>query len=163
MEQHARVAAPPACGRTDEWRLAALCSTDTIAKSGSCFEKEPHRLRGDYRPSHSLQQNAHMHDRLKAVATFSRPHPRGMLLPLPLPKGEDEGEGFLLRGSAHSRDGSTSFVSSPSPSPRSRRRGDRFSALSCRRRALKTHKGEVFLMPPAKKVRMTTSQSASGR
>src|SRR5436190_17974235 len=114
MEQHARVAALPACRRTDEWRLAALCSADTIAKSGSCFEKEPHRLRGDYRQNHSLQQVAHMHDRLEAVATFSRPHPRGMLLPLPLPKGEDEGEGFLLRGSAHSRDGITSFDSSPS-------------------------------------------------
>jgi hypothetical protein len=148
MEQHARVAAPPACGRTDEWRLAALCSTDTIAKSGSCFEKEPHRLRGNYRQSHSLQQIAHMDDRLKAVATFSLPHPRGMLLPLPLPKGEDEGEGFLLRGSAHSRDGITSFDSSPSPSPRSRRKGNRFSALRCRKRALNTHKGEVVSLVP---------------
>src|SRR5213595_297911 len=151
MEQHARVAA-----------LAALCSADTIAKSGSCFEKEPHRLRGDYRPSHSLQQNAHMHDRLKAVATFSRPHPRGMLLPLPLPKGEDEGEGFLLRGSAHSRDGITSFGSLPSPSPRSRRRGDRFSALRCRKRALNTHKGEVVPLSPAEKVRMRAAQSVGG-
>src|SRR5947199_7897535 len=124
MEQHARVAAPPACRRTDEWRLAALCSADTIAKSGSCFEKEPHRLRGDYRPSHSLQQNAHMHDRLKAVATFSRPHPRGMLLPLPLPTGEVEGEGFLLRGPAHFRHVRTCFVSSPSPSHRSSGKGN---------------------------------------
>src|SRR5947207_14374212 len=97
MEQHARVAAPPACRRTDEWRLAALCSTDTIAKSGRCFEKEPHRLRGDYRPSHSLRQNAYMHARLNAVATSSRPHPRAMLLPLYLPTREGGAEGCTAR------------------------------------------------------------------
>ena len=103
-----------------------------------------------------------MHDRLKAVATFSRPHPRGMLLPLPLPKGEDEGEGFLLRGSAHSKDGITCFDSSPSPSPRSRRKGNRFSALRCRKRALNTHKGEVVPLSPAEKVRMRAAQSVGG-
>ena len=162
MEGHARVAAPSACGRADERRVAALCSAETIAGSGSGFEKEPHSLRGNYRQSHSLQQNAHMHDRLEAVATFSHRHRRGMLLPLPLPRGEDGGEGFLLRGSAHSRDGITSFDSSPSPSPRSRRRGDRFSALRCRKRALNTHKGEVFPLSPAEKVRMRAAQSVGG-
>src|SRR5206468_12512849 len=122
-------------------------AAETIARSGSGFEKEPHSQRGNYWPSHSVQQTAAMHDRLKAVTTFSHRHPRGMFLPLPLPKGEDGGEGFLLRGSAHFRDGITSFDSSPSPSPRSRRRRDRFSALRCRKRALNTHKGEWFPCP----------------
>ena len=62
--------------------LLLLCSAQTIAGSGRCFEKEPHRLRSDDRQNHSLQQTTHMHDRLKAVATSPTPYPN------PLPTGE---------------------------------------------------------------------------
>ena len=71
-------------------------------------------------------------DNVEAYDTADVPSVRRwMLLPLPLPKGEDEGEGFSASKVGSFQMRTSHSDSSPYPSPRSRRRGDRSKALRC--------------------------------